>query len=225
MTKDQALNNLSLSADADVETIRLRFGARYTLSDLQYDRTLTEGMKGIHEQHLRELEDSFKLLTDSSVIADMGALLSLGKGYVEEDNESIGRSETVSPEEALAFFALYPYDTVLLAEKRYQQYCDELHFAMDEANLEASKEPFRKELLQAETYLTVAVNYLLAGQVISQIPSYEIDSSGNIETEQTENISEREEIIDSELGANNKGRLILGVVVIVVCVLLYLLIK
>lgn len=167
MTKEQALKNLSVSADADIETIRIRFAARYTQSDTQYDRTLTEGMKAVHEQHLRELEQAYKVATDNPVIADMGALLSLGKGYVEENGASIGGDDTITADEALAFFALYPHDRPVLAEERYTQYVAELEEAMEQVGLEASKEPYRREMARAEARLQVVINYLLASQVLA----------------------------------------------------------
>src|SRR5690606_15880742 len=165
MTKQQAYKNLSLAEGADMETIRIRFAARYSLSDQAYDRTLTEGMKAVHEAHLRELETAYKVLTDNPVISDMGALLSLSKGYITEGGDTIG-GEQLSPDEALAFFALYPHDTPLRAEERYLQYKSELETAISQIGLEASKEPFRQELLRADMCLQVAVNYLIANEVM-----------------------------------------------------------
>src|SRR5690606_26903010 len=124
----------------DIETIRMRFAARYTQSDAQYDRTLTDGMKAIHEQHLRELEQAYKVATDNTIIADMGALLSLGKGYVEENGKFIGGDDSIPTDEALAFFALYPHDSPVLAEERYTQYVTELEEAMEQVGLERSEE-------------------------------------------------------------------------------------
>jgi len=167
MTKEQALQNLSLPADADMETVRMRFAARYTLSDTQYDRTLTDGMKAVHEQHLRELEQAYKVITDNPVIDDMGALLSLGKGYVEEDGDTIRTDSVIPSDEALAFFALYPHDSPVLAEQRYTQYVSELEAAIEQVGLEASKEPYRKEIAHAEACLSVVINYLLASQMLA----------------------------------------------------------
>ncbi|MBD1433921.1 hypothetical protein H8B06_13870 [Sphingobacterium sp. DN00404] len=167
MTKEQALQNLSLPADADMETVRMRFAARYTLSDAQYDHTLTDGMKAVHEQHLRELEQAYKVITDNPVIDDMGALLSLGKGYVEEDGDTIRTDSVIPSDEALAFFALYPHDSPVLAEQRYTQYVSELEVAIEQVGLEASKEPYRKEIAHAEACLNVVINYLLASQMLA----------------------------------------------------------
>lgn len=175
MTKEQAFKNLSLPADADIETIRMRFAARYTLSDAQYDRTLTDGMKAIHEQHLRELEQAYKVATDNTIIADMGALLSLGKGYVEENGKSIGGDDSIPTDEALAFFALYPHDSPVLAEERYTQYVTELEEAMEQVGLEASKEPYRQEIARAENNLQVVINYLLASQMLASQQEEAID--------------------------------------------------
>lgn len=195
MTKEQAFKNLSLPADADVETIRLRFAAVYTLSDVQYDRTLTEGMKEVHDKHLRELEQAYKTITDDPVIADMGALLSLGKGYVEEGYDVIGGEDTVSTEEALAFFALYPHDSPELAEQRYEYYIDELDHAIEQVGLEASKEPFRREIEQAKTYLTMVINYLLANQLLAS-------QQGSIAIEEVESSNEsRAEDVDEPIYA------------------------
>lgn len=161
MTKEEAFKNLSLSADADIETVRSRFASRYTLSDEQYDQALTDGMKHIHEAHLRDLETSYKVITDSDVIKDMGALLSLGKGYISEDR-GIGGEKLIHPEEALAFFAVYPHQSSQLVEERYAAYTAELDEAMDATPLEASKEPYRKEKERAEAYFKIAVNYIVS---------------------------------------------------------------
>ncbi len=165
MTKEQAYKNLSLAEDVDSERIRIRFAARYSLSDEAYDRTLTEGMKAVHEQHLRELETAYKVLMDSPVINDMGALLSLSKGYITEGEDTIG-DEPLSPEEALAFFALYPHDKPLRAEERYLQYKRELEESINQTGLESSKEPFRQEMIRADACLQVAVNYLMANEIL-----------------------------------------------------------
>lgn len=186
MTKEQAFQNLSLPVDADIETIRMRFAARYTQSDAQHDRTLTDGMKTVHEQHLRELEQAYKVATDNPVIADMGALLSLGKGYVEENGDSIGSDDTLTTDEALAFFALYPHDSPALAEQRYTQYVVELEEAIEQVGLEASKEPYRREIARAEAALHVTVNYLLASQMLV---SQQEEAAA---TEEVESTSERE---------------------------------
>lgn len=187
MTKEQAFKNLSLPADADIETIRMRFAARYTLSDAQYDRTLTDGMKAIHEQHLRELEQAYKVATDNPIIADMGALLSLGKGYVEENGKSIGGDDSIPTDEALAFFALYPHDSPVLAEERYTQYITDLKEAMEQVGLEASKEPYRQEISRGKNNLQVAINYLLASQMLASQQEEVIEVA-----EQQEYISEPE---------------------------------
>ncbi|MCC2599661.1 hypothetical protein [Sphingobacterium sp. FBM7-1] len=188
MTKEQAFKNLSLPEDADIETIRMRFAARYTQSDVQHDRTLTDGMKTVHEQHLRELEQAYKVATDNPIIADMGALLSLGKGYVEENGDSIGSDDTLTTDEALAFFALYPQDSPALAEQRYTQYVTELEEAIEQVGLEASKEPYRQEIARAETSLHVAINYLLASQMLAEqqeeaVAIEEVDPVGKLEVE------------------------------------------
>lgn len=172
MTKEEALKNLSLAPDADMEIIRSRFASRYTMSDEQYDLALTEGMKQTHEAHLRELETSYKVLTDSAVIKDMGALLSMGKGYIQED-EGIGGEKAIHPEEALAFFAVYPYQTPLLVEERYKSYLFELDAAIEASPLEASKEPYRQEKLRAEENLQVAVNYLISQELKAPVAPVE----------------------------------------------------
>src|SRR5690606_14898318 len=100
------------------------------------------------------------------VIADMGALLSLGKGYIEEKDNTIGSDNRLSTNEALAFFALYSYDSPLLAEQRYKQYLEELEEAIEKVGLEASKEPFRQEIEKANYALQVAINYLLANHLL-----------------------------------------------------------
>lgn len=191
MTKEQAFQNLSLPADADIETIRMRFAARYTQSDAQYDRTLTEGMKALHERHLRELEQAYKVATDNPVIADMGALLSLGKGYVEENGGAIGNDDTLTTDEALAFFALYPHDHPDLAEQRYTQYVAELEEALEQVGLEASKEPYRREIARAQAALHIVINYLLASQMLaSQQEEAEVPESETIPALEREDFDE-----------------------------------
>lgn len=167
MNREQALKNLSLPADADIEMIRMRFAARYTLSDTQYDRALTDRMKELHEQHIRELEQAYKVLTDNPIISDMGALLSLGKGYIKEGEYMLGEDESVVAEEALAFFALYPHEVSELLEQRYAQYVEGLEYAMQQVGLEASKEPFRQEIRRAKVCLDVAINYRLTNQLVA----------------------------------------------------------
>ncbi|SFC13561.1 hypothetical protein SAMN05421747_10521 [Parapedobacter composti] len=177
MTKEQAYKNLSLPEGADLETIRIRFAARYSLSDEAYGRSLAEGMKAVHEQHLYELETAYKVLTDSSVISDMGALLSLSKGYIAEGGDTLGDGQP-SPEEALAFFALYPHDTPLQAEQRYTLYKRELEETIARTGLEASREPFRQEIARADSCLQVAVNYLMANEMFQSLMLLEEQAAG-----------------------------------------------
>jgi len=158
MTIEEARRILSVSPDADTEAIRIRFAAWYTLSDKAYDDALTEGMKALHEQQLRMLEEAYKVLTDTAVIQDMGALLSQGKGYVADAAPGRGQELNPSEEEALAFFALDAHASALDIETRYKQCRKELTEAMAAVKLEASKEPFRKALEHAETYLKIAIS-------------------------------------------------------------------
>lgn len=165
MTREEAIQNLSLPEDADGEMIRRQFAAKYSLSDARYDRTLTEGMKEIHEQHMRELEQAYKVLSGQEVIADMGALLSQGKGFVSATKNIEGNKDgEVDINEALAFFSVYDHSSPLLAEQRHLQYLRELEGAMAETGLESAKEPFRQEIEKSEYYLTIALNYLVSSR-------------------------------------------------------------
>ncbi|GLB50036.1 hypothetical protein [Neptunitalea lumnitzerae] len=161
MTKEEAFRILGVPSEADMETIRAKFSFWYTVCDEQCDLCLTEGMKHLHEVHLKQLEDAYKVLTDSEVISDMGALLSMGKGYIEE-GDVIGREQRILPEEALAFFAAFPFDNEAVIEERFKFYTGELDTKIEATALEASKQPFRKEKERAELYFQVALNYVLA---------------------------------------------------------------
>lgn len=223
MDKKQAFKNLSLPANADIETIRIRFASLYTQSDEQYDKTLTAGMKAIHEQHLRELEEAYKVATDNPIISDMGAILSLGKGYIEENGETIGGGDSITTDEALAFFALYSHDSPTLAEERYTQYITELERALDTIGLEAAKEPYRQEINKAKDALHIAINYLLANQMmasikeIEQIPKEE--STADIE-EDKPNISETS--ISRKVAKRGRYRLYATIAVLLLAVGYYI---
>jgi len=173
MTKEEARRILSLPSDVDTEAIRVRFAAWYTLNDQAYDDALTEGMKALHEQQLRTLEKAYQVLTDTSVIHDMGNLLSQGKGYVAYAAPGRGQELNPNEEEALAFFALDAHASALDIETRYKQCREELTEAMAAVKLEASKEPFRKALERAEACLKIAIsrsvfNHALASSTVEK---------------------------------------------------------